>query len=252
MKMDKPPSCAWIASLLFLFCVSSLSAAVYPPYYGNGKTDAGGAVGQGSLSFTDNGSVVHGTFNLGGASPTYFNNYLVLYFDSRSGGFSDTSRFIDNSTVGTRTASGYNTSGARATAIFAPNFSADYALVLSRNLSKGLLYELAGGQAFNDPVMINWTDSGSTWKFDFNLADINATGNYFRFESTATSSSGTGYRYLESFETLTGAAGFNTVRFDYYDSYGVEPVPESTNAGLAVFGCLLAVGGVVSRFRRPV
>ncbi len=251
MKTDKSQAHLWLASLVFLLCLGPVAAAVYPPYYGNGNTGGGSAVGLGSLSFSDNGSVVHGTFNLGGTSPYSYQNYLVFYLDSRPGGFSDTTSFTDNSSIGTRAASGYNVTTSRATAIFAPNFSADYALVLSRNLSKGLLYELVGGQAFNAPVMINWTDTGTTWKFDFNLADINATGNYFKFESTATSSGGSGYRYLESFETLTGTAGFSTVRFGYYDSYGVEPVPESTNAALAVFGCLLGLGGIVTRLRSP-
>lgn len=257
MKTNRPNSSLFLSALALLLGLSTVSAAVYQTYNGNGAQDGAGGVGLGSLSLYDSSSVVHGTFNVGGGDAArYWNNYLVLYFDTRSGGFTDTSGLTDNSTAATRSVSGYNIvpPGGRATAIFAPNFCAEYALVLSRSLntSKGLLYELAAGQALNDPVRINCTYNTTTWTFDFNLAAIGATGNYFKFESTATSSVGSGYRYLESFETLTGVHGFNTVQFNSYNSYGVEPVPESTSAALLAFGCIMVVGGAFARVRRQV
>jgi hypothetical protein len=236
-----------------VFCLGLLqhsTAAVYN-YSGNGDTSVNGVIGQGSLRLSDSGSTINGTVNLGGSSPSAFSGYVVFYMDSRAGGFVDTTSFADNSTANTRTVSGYSDNGLRATAKFAPDFAADYAIVLSKSTSTMSIYPLAGGPTLPDPVKsARFNISGSTWQFSFDLSDIGTTDPYFKFQSTCTSSTGSGYRYLESYEPLTGTVGFNTVTFSGCNTFGVPPVPETTNAALAVFGGLVVTAGAASGLRR--
>ena len=222
-------------------------AGVYN-YTGNGDTSVNGGVGLGSLTLSDSGSTIRGTVNIGGTSPYGFSSTVVLYIDSRAGGFADTTGFSDNSTLYTRAVSGYYDATHRATAVFAPNFAADYAIVLYRGATCMRLYELAAGPTLPDFIKsASFIDNGTTWQFSFDLSDIGATEPYFKFQSTTTTENGS--RYLESYEPLTGAKGFNTVTFGSYNTFGAT-VPETTNAALAVFGGLVLTAGLGSRLRR--
>src|SRR5690349_22408106 len=78
-------------------------------YYGNANTSGGGAVGNGRLSLTDNGTTVSGTFYRGTGSSFSLN--LVLYIDSVSGGFTDTTQFSDSADALRTAVSGYYASG---------------------------------------------------------------------------------------------------------------------------------------------
>jgi hypothetical protein len=85
---------------LFVSVSGSSLAAIYN---GNGDTSFFGAVGQGHLSLTDNGTTVSGTFTKGSGD---FLDVLVLFIDSKSGGFSTTSGFTDSASKLTRAVSG--------------------------------------------------------------------------------------------------------------------------------------------------
>src|SRR5437773_11733239 len=91
----------WVVGL----CMSALGAT----YSGNGNSGFGGAIGQGSLTLTDDGTTVSGTVTKGAAGS--FDNALVLYIDSVSGGFADTSGFADSGDGLRRAISGINGSG---------------------------------------------------------------------------------------------------------------------------------------------
>ena len=93
-------------SLVAMVCVSALAAT----YSGNGNSGFGGPIGLGSLTLTDNGTTVSGTVNKG---PNGFNDVLVLYIDSVSGGFSDTSGFGDGADGLRRAISGFDGGGNR-------------------------------------------------------------------------------------------------------------------------------------------
>jgi hypothetical protein len=234
-----------VFTFVFLASIDPLPAAVSPPYYGNGVSDMSGFVGNGNLSFSDNGSRVRGTFNLGSAFTPQ--DYLVFYIDSRPGGFADTSGFIENGNPFKASASGLSYSGVRSLATFAPGFTADYAIVLQHQ-SSAFLFELAAGTEFPMQKTLVFNEVGNTWTFDFYLSDVGASGNHFDFQSVVARSFGNGSHSLESFETLQGTGGFNPITFDYFNSYGVEPVPEPANVALAVFGglgVLWSVGGKV-------
>jgi len=222
-------------------------------YLGNGDTSFSGAVGLGSLSLTDNGTVISGTFTRGTGS---FLDSLVIFIDSKSGGFSTTSGFTDASTRQARNISGLDGTGNRATATFATGFSADYAIVLANHNSNhgGELYQVVNNGTHIDIGSVNLSpiDSGtaSSYTFSLNWSDIGLTGApgvSFKFESTYIGD--TGFRSLESFETLTGDPGWGDVTFGNFHTY-VAPVPETTNVALAVFGAAALGMGLLRRARR--
>src|SRR5207247_5694226 len=95
-----------ILAILAAFSLSTQAAT----YSGNGNSGFGGPIGLGSLTLTDNGTTVSGTVNKG---PNGFNDVLVLYIDSVSGGFSDTSGFGDGADALRRAISGFDGGGNR-------------------------------------------------------------------------------------------------------------------------------------------
>lgn len=250
MKTHKLPAQILILGLLCVSLSLTSTAAVYD-YAGNGLSGGGlGCIGQSTLTLSDSGSTIRGTVNLGDPIGRYYQDYLVLYIDSKPGGFGSTASFADVNNALTRSISGYSGGTGRATANFAPNFAADYAIILSRTGPASALYELASGTEMGPYKNISFTDNGTSWQFSFNLGDVGASEPSFKFQSTSVSSAGAGYRFLDSYESLTGNVGFNTVTFGNFNTFGVPAVPETTNAALAVFGGLVLSAAIGSRLRR--
>jgi hypothetical protein len=173
---------------------------------------------------------------------------MVIYIDSKPGGFSGTGLFSDTTDTLTQCISGYNGS-LRALANFASGFTADYAIALTVNQSPyaGYLYELSD-QSHQLLQSVNLSpnndpNSGTPYTFNLKWSDLGlSTPSGFRFQSTYMAASA--YRYLESFENLSGPAGFSTVNFTDFNVYGT-PVPEMSNVALALFGAgFVAVGWV--------
>jgi hypothetical protein len=237
-----------ISSLLSL---NSTTAALY---YGNNQP-SGGAVSGGSLQLTDNGTTVSATFNRGS---DYFAENLVLFIDSVAGGFGSTLNFGDTANQLTRNISGINSdASARSVATFASGFAADYAIVVGYQNPNGGLYRLANGGSDSMErlanVVLNPGDSqtSSSYTFSFSLSDIGlpaGSGNYFKLESSYVNVLGS--RTLQSFQSLSGSAGYNPVTFGNYSTYGVEPVPEMSNVALIIFGGMAVTGGLYARLRR--
>jgi len=236
---------------LFVSLGGSSVAAIYN---GNGGTSFSGVVGKGSLTLTDNGTTVSGTFAKGTTGD--FLDVLVLFIDSKSGGFSTTSGFTDSDTKLTRAVSGIDGTGNRALANFATGFSADYAIALRPRSAADpdQLFQLVNNGSHNRVGSVNLspvgTGSSTTYTFSFNWSDIGVTpgsGASFKFESTYIGD--TGSRSLESFESLTGDVGWNSVTFNNFDTY-VTAVPEMTNPALAIFGGIALGTGAVRGARR--
>lgn len=231
------------SSTLLLLGAPAVNAALYT---GNGQ--GSGVVGNGTLQLTDDATRIYGTFTKGGGS---FDRYLVIYFDTQPGGFSGTSSFADTTSDITKSISGVGTVG-RSVANFAPGFTADYALAFTGELYLGgQLYRLAsGGEGSLEHVAsINQSPVNSvneaSYTFRINWSDLGLTsGSGFRFQSTYLNP--TGYRYLDSFETLTGTAGVSTIDFTDFNVYGT-PVPEPAQVALAIFGAGFVTVGVVRR-----
>ena len=213
-----------------------------------------GAVGTGSLTLSDNGTTISGTFTRGN-SAEMFGYSLVLFIDSVDGGIADTTRMMDNGRI-QRSVSGRSSSGYyKSDLIFASGFRADYALVLNADQSFSYLFGINADSSLSSPKTIylstTWPNA-KDFGFSFNWSDISGGGpnvSSFKFESTYLDPDG--YRSLESFESMTGTIGYNTSTFSSYDQYPqTAPVPEPTNLALAGFGGLAGAGGAAGWARR--
>ena len=126
--MKKPnPSLRPILSLTALLLL--LLAAWPAPadqYRGNGNTGFGGAIGNGTLTLSDDGTNIFGTLTVGGS----MNDVLVLYIQTASGGFADSSGFNDRQDGCRQAISGVSASG-RSLLTFADGFQPNYAIALA-------------------------------------------------------------------------------------------------------------------------
>jgi hypothetical protein len=246
-----------IWGLAFSLLPGSVLAAMYyntQSYSGNGVI---GAVGNGSLSMSNNTTTVKASFTKGTGSfgPAYS---LVIFIDSAPGGFTSTSPFSEHGSVQETAISGVGPTKS-SVANFASGFAADYAIVLNVDYP-GYLYKLVQDDtgAHLQMVMsasLNFGPGGlpnnPSFSFQFNWADIGLPAqntNYFAFETSYIADSGS--RTLQSFEGLTGTEGFSTITFTNYDTYGVKPIPENNNAALAVFGGIVLITAVGTRMKR--
>lgn len=234
---------------LVLSVISAAGAVYTQTYLGNGNDSGGGVVGNGQMTLSDYGSTFSTSFTPYGR---YFPECLVIYIDSQAGGFINNLTFNDTAGPQRHAISGCLDPSTRATANFARGFTADYALVLSANYGAGLYQLVSGGDySMNLISSLSINDAGGAYTVNINWNDIGITAeaaHYLRFQSTYITA--TGSRYLESFETLTGARGFNTVNFDYFNTFGVEPVPEPVNVALCVFGGVAVLAGTMERVHR--
>jgi hypothetical protein len=237
----------WLLSVLVGALVGSSADTARAAFYsGNGDTSFGGAVGNGSLSVTDNGSVLNFQFNRGTSGN--FNDALVIFIDSKSGGFSTTANFNDRGDGLRRAISGVSDSG-RSTATFASGFTADYAIALNNGFAG--VWQLAAGDnnslGFLTAAGLNPTGNNAASSYTFSV-DLNTlgvvpnSGSELRFTSTFISESG--FRSLESFNSLTGTSGWNAVSFSEFDSY-LTAVPEPTTIALGIFGAVGGLGGLM-------
>lgn len=245
----------WLSSLLLTVVtqVGTLNAAVI--YSGNGDTSFNGAVGNGSLALNDDGTTVSGTFSRGTSGN--FNDSLVIYIDSVSGGFTSTSGFTDTADALRRSISGYNGGTDRSTANFVSGFTANYAIALGVNGPNfGGLWGLVGSGSHNFISSVNLSPANipgnTTFGFSFTWAQIgltaNTAGNAFNIQSRYIS--GTGFGSLETFEDFSsGSTGYNPVTFSTSDTY-LTAVPEPTNIALGAFGLVLLFGGVWRHLRQ--
>jgi len=253
------------AAALSWAATSSSFALIAPTIYnGNGITNSttqgafNGAVGSGSLTLTDDGTTLFGTYTRGTQSsgtPT-FNNNLVIYIDSVAGGFADTSGFKDTADGSRKAISGYNSTTQFSVLTFANGFSPDYGISL-RSVSGdsfGGLWQLANGGAnsllFKQNVSLSPLNNSSaaTYSFSLSLANLGLTpGAGESFTLYATFVSNTGNRSAEAIagDTIAATApttlkGFVPFTQLSYSSYTTTVVPEpSTLALFSVAGLAL-------------
>ena len=208
-----------------LLAVAGLLLAAGPgqadPYHGNGDTGFGGAIGNGTLTLSDDGTNISGTLTVGGS----MNDVLVLYIQSGPGGFANTSGFNDQSDSCRQAISGVSASG-RSLLTFASGFQPNYAIALAPAAAgTGGLWQLANGG-----------NNSLVYMGSVNLAPFNNTGPYtFSFPAAligmipgvrstiqvfGTYVSTDGYRSTEAIAgNLTGAQGWNPFTQTAYASY---------------------------------
>lgn len=225
-------------------------AAHATDFSGNGDTGFGGAIGGATLTLTDDGTNVSGTLTKGSGN---FNDALVIYIDSVSGGFSDTSGFNDANDPSRKAISGIDGGGNRSLMTFESGFLPDYAIALGPSDNGfGGLWQLANGGNNSLPfvasVSLNptGTATSSTYTFSFSLSDIGLTpGAGQSFDLFGSYISNTGYRSTEAIAgNDSGTQGWQPFLQTAFGTYTTVAVPEpSTLAlfGLSGLGMLLAV-----------
>ncbi|HSY17513.1 MAG TPA: PEP-CTERM sorting domain-containing protein [Candidatus Acidoferrales bacterium] len=236
-------------ALLSLGC-----SALATDFSGNGATGFGGSVGTGSLTVSDTASSLTFTLNRGSGT---LDNDLVVYLDTQSGGFTDTSTFSDNGDGGRTAISGFNSGNpSRTVATFASGFGADYAL----DIENGFIgvFQLASGGNGSLQFLFGQSQSGSDSSANYSItlsaaqmAQIGLTadsGQTFSLEGSLISN--TGYRANETIGTSVTTpdsggdapnSGFNgTQVFSSAPSYTlIAPVPEPTTMALGAGGLAL-------------
>lgn len=200
---------------LLLAALASVSSSVQAATYsGNGNAGFGGPIGSGTLTLSDDGTTITGTINKGNGS---FNDVLVLYIDSVSGGFSDTSGFADNTDGLRKAISGFDGGSNRSTLTFASGFLPDFAVALGPGSDNfGGLWQLASGSSnsliFKTSVNLSpvGNASASSYTFSFKFSDIGlASGQKFMLLGTYVSN--TGFRSGEAIAgDDRGAQGWNS------------------------------------------
>ena len=221
-------------------------------YSGNGNTGFGGPIGQGSLTLSDNGTTVSGTLTRGGLNG--FNDVLVLYIDSVSGGFSDTSGFGDAGDGLRKAISGFDGGANRSVLTMPSGFLPDYAIALGPASDNfGGLWQLANGAnnslGFVSSVNLNPTgnSASASYTFSFDVSQIGLTpdsGQSFRLLGSYISNSG--YRSDEALPgNVSGAQGWNPFTGTAEATYTTVPEPSST---ALMFG--LTALGAAFRWRR--
>src|SRR5258707_7155254 len=225
--------------IVFSWFQSPVLAAMYNSQLYNGNGVAG-AVGNGSLMMSNDVNTIQAKFTKGIGS---FQLNMVIFIDSVPGGFTSTSGFLSDGSALEASITGAGATRS-STANFASGFQADYAIAFGIGPGSGLYkfvdditgkhLELVRSSLNLNPTV---TPNEPFYYFQFDWTDIGLPSqktNFFKFESSYINSSS--YRTLESFEGLTGTEGYSTINFTNYDTYGVRPVPENTNAALAMFG----------------
>jgi len=203
-------------------------------YAGNGDTGFGGAIGQGSLTLTDDGTNIFGLLIRG---PGNFNDNLVIYLDAGPGGFADTSGFADDADGLRRAISGIEFGTAnRSIMTNLPGFLADYAIALGpQSESFGGLWGLASGGAnsLNYVTSVNLaplTNTASSYTFSFPVSAIGLTpGSGATFQLFGTYISSTGYRSDEALpgnvSGIQGWSPFNNTAVTNYTISGMTLMP---------------------------
>ena len=218
-------------------------------YSGNAATGFGGALGNGTLTFTQSGTTINGTFAAGAA----VNDGLVIYIDSTAGGASVISSgagFTDSadSNRGAITTRGLNT-------LNLP-IAADFAIsLLPVQGPFGGLWSLSNGANLPFVTSVNLLPLNATgpYTFSFSLANIGLTaGQSFNFVATYLN----GSNGFLSNETLSGTTGLgatnpgtpSTVTLSGSQVFSTTAVPEP--ATVLLVGPALLSGMFFIRRRR--
>lgn len=127
MKKMKKNYFLTIFSLLFCFAIQAQVS-----YSGNGNSGFGGTVGGSTLDVSDDGTAISFAFARGASA---LDNNVVIYIDSKAGGFSDTSTLTDTADGGRRGASSQTTGANSPLVTFPTGFTADYAVVFGNGFA---------------------------------------------------------------------------------------------------------------------
>lgn len=208
--------------LLTLLLLSGTISSFATTYPGNGNSSFGSPVGNGSLSITNDGANINFVFTRGGGN---MNDVMVIYIDSKAGGYNTTANFTDNADGSREAISGYNSSSNKGTINFNSNFLADYAIAVgpAANGYAGL-FALSSGSftAVQSANISSTSNSSATYSFSIPISSIGLAPGTFSFNFAADYISNTGYLSNEAIGLdIPGsfAGGWATVNTTTYDTY---------------------------------
>jgi hypothetical protein len=203
-------------------------------YVGNTNDGFGGAIGNGSLILSDDGTNLYGTLITSGP----MDNALVLYIAPSPDGFSSTTNFHDAAKPLRTAISGYtatqnNGGPGQSVLTFEPGFTPSYAIALQpgNGVNFGGLWGLANGGNNSLPFITSvnltpvGTDVAGTYRFSLNVTNIGLTpGAGQSFELFGTFVSDTGFRSTEAVAgDLTGIQGWNPFTQTAFATYTMVP-----------------------------
>ena len=128
---------------ILVFFLSAFSMNAQVSYAGNGNNGFGGTLGQSNLDISDDGTDI--TFKFTRGTNGNLDDNVVIYIDSKSGGFANTGSLNDSSSGESSAVSASNGTNSP-TITFPNNFAADYALVFSYNFA--IIFELTNTPPF--------------------------------------------------------------------------------------------------------
>lgn len=211
--------------LYFLVACLMASGSLLAQFSGNGKTGFGGTVGQGSMTVSDDRSTITFTLNRGGGD---LNDAVVIYIDSRSGGFSSTANFTDDAD-GLRKAISGKDGENRASLTFPTGFLPDFAIAFDKDFAG--IWELVESGPHNYQASANLTPGGNSSSPTFTVStartNIGSTSGTINFKFLVTYISETAYRSNEFIGDGGPAAnpGFGDYTATSFSSYtSVLPV----------------------------
>jgi Secretion system C-terminal sorting domain len=211
---------------LLIFINSNIDAQ--NNYTANGNSGFAGAIGLSNLTIADNGTTV--TFSLTKGAGA-FNDYFVLYIDSKTGGSSNTNGLNDQQDAFRRATSGID--GGNVSRVNFPAtpiaFLPDYAITL--NASSAALFDISNTSNFGY-TNANLTISGLVYTFTATKAALGITGASINFNFIGTYVSGTAFRSNEGYGNgLPGSNPGNTnVTFSSFLSYPLVVTPLNLNS----------------------
>jgi hypothetical protein len=228
-----------IFTLLLSACIFNFSSA-QSNYNGNTNTGFGGTIGTSTLSISDDGTIINFTLTRGSAA---FNDALTIYIDSKAGGSSNTSLFVDQGDYLRRAISGINGSG-RSTINFPTSPAAllpDYAIALcpSGSATFGGLWELVNVGSHNFLASVNLTPNNNTtattytFSVDKGLLGITGTVNFNFVATYGNPNNGSGYfRSNEGYGEGLPATnpGVSDVTFSSFLTYPLIITPLELNS----------------------
>ena len=265
--MDIPLKSLSLASLAA--CALSVAAQA-DTYNGNGSTSFGGPIGNGMLTFTNDGTTLTGTLTPGsnaGTNTVY--DELVIYISTGGTGSNSTSTFTDDggSANGDKlreAVSGYDVTAAGGTVQsivnFSTGFNANYAIALSPvGVKYSGVYSLPGtGTAtastfgYLGTANLTPTAAAGPYTFSISLASIGSPTS-FEFATTYLDSHDTDTinRSNEAFNSLsdvttstnTGNPGQDTV----LAGFNIYNVPEPTTWAVILSGFAALIGSQLRR-----
>jgi hypothetical protein len=224
--MKKMKQVYFFLILLFLNC----TIIAQNNYIGNGSFGFGGVIGSSNLTIADNGTTVTFTLNKGTGG---FNDYFVLYIDSKTGGASNTNGLNDQQDLFRKATSGID--GGNISRVNFPvtpvAFLPDYAITL--NGSSAALFEISNTTNFGY-TNANLSVTGSVYTFTATKAALGITGASINFNFIGTYVSGTAFRSNEGYGNGLAPNDLNpgnsSVTFTSFFSYPIIVTPLNLNS----------------------